>query len=646
VTTAPNSTDQHENVEPEPKGGNRRKRIWRRVRRTCYVLSFLAIVIPLIAFEISYQLWDVPDPAQVAAGQNQTITLYYSDGKTELARIIPKGGNRTSVRFQDIPRHVQNAVLAAEDNTYWSNDGFDVTGIARAVWNNLTGATGGGSTITQQYIKKATGNEDLSFARKWRELVLAKKMSDTYSKEDLLTAYFNTVYFGRGANGVQAAARAYFGKDVQTISVSEAALLAGVIQRPTFWDPDVDRENAERRWNFVLDQMAGQGWLSSEERARTGFPTTLPRDAEASSARLQIQNQVLAELEDLAFLGRDEAHQHGYRVVTTIDRDVQTSTEQSVQSVMAGQPDYLRAAVVSVDPRTGGVLAYHGGGNGTGLDYAQTPQEPGTSFGTFAAVAALSAGMDLDTPVDGGSPRMIGGIPFQNPDGVRCSPCTVRKALQQPVNTAIAGLAEKIGTGVVAEIAHQAGIPRELRGKPTLAPKPGEDGPDTRIAIGTGSTTARTIDMASAYATLAASGVRTTPHFVNRVEDNAGNVRYRAELKLTQTIKPKVAQMVTAALSGGEYLTGKTRTDRAFKAGTRPYGDDGAIAKALVVGYTPDIATAVWMGADKLLPIKNKEGRDITAAGEPATIWRTVMDSHRSERDPEPAARPVPSTPR
>ncbi|MCE7007658.1 transglycosylase domain-containing protein [Kibdelosporangium philippinense] len=161
--------------------------MWGWIRKTFYVLVFLSLAAPLIAFRYSYSLYEIPDPAQIAAGQNQTITLYYADGKTELARISPKSGDRSSIRFQDIPVHVQNAVLSAEDNTYWENSGFDITGIARAVWNNLTGDSGGGSTITQQYVKKATGNEQLSLERKWKELVLAKKLADTYSKKELFT---------------------------------------------------------------------------------------------------------------------------------------------------------------------------------------------------------------------------------------------------------------------------------------------------------------------------------------------------------------------------------------------------------------------------------------------------------------------------
>jgi membrane peptidoglycan carboxypeptidase len=325
-------------------------------------------------------------------------------------------------------------------------------------------------------------------------------------------------------------------------------------------------------------------------------------------------------------------------VITTIDRDVQFATEQATGTVMAGQPDYLRAATVSLDPHTGGVIAYHGGGNGKGLDYAQTPQEPGTSFGPFVGVTALINGFGLNSPVDGGSPRTIGGIPMQNPPGVECSPCSLRKALQQPVNTALAGLANKLQPEFVAETAYRLGLPRELRGKLTLGDKL-----DTRIAIGTGSTMARPIDMAAAYSTLAADGVRTTPHFVDRVEYSSGNVRYRATLDPKQVVPPRAARGVTEALSETKLRVAPDQLT-AVRPGIRPYGENGAVAKAWMLGYTKDLATVVWMGSDQLKPIKNKDGLDITPSGEPATIWRAAMEAYKSPQTPEPAARPVPTT--
>jgi membrane peptidoglycan carboxypeptidase len=291
------------------------------------------------------------------------------------------------------------------------------------------------------------------------------------------------------------------------------------------------------------------------------------------------------------------------------------------------------------------VIAYHGGGNGKGLDYAQTPQEPGTAFSPFVGVAAMRQGVQLDMPLDGSSPRTIGGIPMQNPAGVQCSPCSLRKALQQPVNTAIAGLALKVGTTQVADAAYLAGFPRELRGRPTMTQKPDEE-PDTRIAIGTGSTIVRPIDMAAGYATLAANGVRTIPHFVRRVEDSSGHARYQTPLNLQPAIAPRVARAITEALSEESDIRASPYQQTAVRPGTRPYGDSGANAKAWMVGYTADLSTVVWMGSDQLKPIKNKDGKDISPQGEPTTIWRAAMESYDTPdtTTPEPAARPSPTT--
>jgi membrane peptidoglycan carboxypeptidase len=279
------------------------------------------------------------------------------------------------------------------------------------------------------------------------------------------------------------------------------------------------------------------------------------------------------------------------------------------------------------------VVGYHGGGNGKGLDYAQTLQEPGTTFGPFVGVAALLNGVRMDQPVNGTSPQTIGGIPMQNPSNVQCSPCSLRKALQNPVNTAIASIAHRIGTQNVVDAASLLGIPVELRGKPTMTSTPGS-APDTRIALGMGSTFVRPIDLASAYATLAADGVRTTPHFVKRVEDNAGKVRFQEQLSLQQAIPPKIARSITEALT--------QPVGPALRPGTRPYGDSGATAKAWMAGYTADLATVVWMGSDQLKPIKNKEGKDILPTNEPATIWQAT---HSTQKPPTPTPAPPPPPP-
>ncbi|MGH3977790.1 MAG: transglycosylase domain-containing protein, partial [Pseudonocardiaceae bacterium] len=228
-------------------GGEQRPGGWQAWRRFTLVACLLAVLTPVAAFFLGWLLYDVPSPASLAADRKQVATLYYSDGRTELGRYTPEEGNRIEVKLADVPVHVQNAVLAAEDRSFRSNPGFDVIGIGRAVWNQLTGGSGGGSTITQQYVKVATGEDEHSYLRKYREVIIAAKMTKQNSKDQILEDYLNTIYFGRGAYGIQAGSQGYFGKNVQDLSPAEAAVLAGAIQAPSKWDPAKNLPEAQFR---------------------------------------------------------------------------------------------------------------------------------------------------------------------------------------------------------------------------------------------------------------------------------------------------------------------------------------------------------------------------------------------------------------
>ena len=217
------------------------------------VLAGLAalILIPLGVFLVAYATVDVPEPGELTSAQVSSI--YASDSSTELARIVPPEGNRRQIGLDEVPEHVQNAVLAAEDREFWTNQGFSFTGFGRAVIGQLTGnpSAGGGSTITQQYVKNALVGDEHSYVRKARELVYSVKMTNEWSKEDILTAYLNTVYLGRNAYGVEAASHAYFNKPVSELSPEEGAVIAATIQLPSQLDPWNNPEGAESRWNYV-----------------------------------------------------------------------------------------------------------------------------------------------------------------------------------------------------------------------------------------------------------------------------------------------------------------------------------------------------------------------------------------------------------
>ena len=250
---------------------------WKWVRRGLIVAAIAAVLLPIVTFAMAYLIVEVPKPGDIRTAQVSTILA--SDG-SELARIVPPEGNRVDVNIDQIPVHVRDAAMAAEDRDFYSNPGFSFTGFARAFKNNIFGGDlQGGSTITQQYVKNALVGDARSgvggLVRKAKELVISTKMSREWTKDAVLQSYLNIIYFGRGAYGVAAASEAYFAKPVEQLTVSEGALLAALIQRPSTLDPAVDLEGATERWNWVLDGMVTMGALSKEDRAQQQFPATV-----------------------------------------------------------------------------------------------------------------------------------------------------------------------------------------------------------------------------------------------------------------------------------------------------------------------------------------------------------------------------------
>ncbi|HOW93702.1 MAG TPA: biosynthetic peptidoglycan transglycosylase, partial [Mycolicibacterium fallax] len=276
---------------------------WRWVRRGAVVAAVLLLLLPFVTFAMAYSIVDVPKPGDIRTAQVSTILA--SDG-SEIAKIVPPEGNRIDVGIDQIPEHVRDAVMAAEDRDFYSNPGFSFTGFARAIKNNIVGGdTQGGSTITQQYVKNALVGDARSgfggLVRKAKELVISTKMSREWSKDEVLEAYLNIIYFGRGAYGISAASRAYFDKPVEDLTVSEGALLAALIQRPSTLDPAVDLEGAQERWNWVLDGMVTIGALSEQDRAAQVFPETIAPERASQANQTTgpnglIERQVIKEL--------------------------------------------------------------------------------------------------------------------------------------------------------------------------------------------------------------------------------------------------------------------------------------------------------------------------------------------------------------
>ncbi|HEX6359707.1 transglycosylase domain-containing protein [Actinophytocola sp.] len=621
---------------------SRKKKIWRRVRRTMYVLTALGIIGPIIAFFVAYQMVEVPTPQQVAAKQEQVVTLLYGNDQ-QMSQIVPEDGTRQFVKYDDIPDTVKHAVFAAEDAEFMTNPGFDISGVMRAGWDQVSGGKGGGSTITQQYIKKATGDDEVSYSRKALEVVKAYKMNNTYSKEAILEAYLNTIYFGRSANGIAAAAKAYYGKNLDQLSPSEAALLAGMIQTPGKYK---DEAYMQRRWKFVMDQMVDKGWLSAADRKAAVFPAAsmIPvenaRPKAIEGSRAHIQNAVLKEVEKEAGLSVDELRKNGYIIKTTIDPAAQDMAEAAVTEVLTGQPDNLRSALVAVNPANGEVVAYYGGAEGNGLDWAGTPQEPGSSFKPFDLVALLQTGRGLAETYDGSNNRVFNGQTVRNAGGDSCGEkCTVALAMKKSINTVFYDMAvNDVGTRAVANAAAEAGIQTNLMAN--------GDVPDGNIAIGGGKTQVSTLEMASAYSTFAANGIYHKPHLVKQILTPDGKLFWEPGQAATEgkaAFDPnnsqnnqKIARNVTEALMPiPEFskipLAGKRPV--AGKTGTHQYGETKDNAKAWMVGYTPQISTAVSLAATdptgtQQMPVRDKEGNPVSGAKIPGKIWQTFMNNY------------------
>ncbi|WP_228539075.1 transglycosylase domain-containing protein [Nocardia sp. XZ_19_385] len=615
-----------------------------------YVLMALAIVVPSTAFLIAYSAVSVPKPGDLK--NNQVAYIYGNDGETVLSKVVPPEGNRTDVTIDQIPPHVRNAVIAAEDRDFYTNPGFSISGFARAARDNLMGkeSAGGGSTITQQYVKNAMVGDERSYTRKLRELVISAKMARQWSKDEILTAYLNTIYFGRGAYGIDAAAKAYFGKPVQELSVSEGAVLAGTIQLPSALDPEKNPEGSKSRWNYVLDGMVEMGNLKSADRQGTQYPTVVPlatvRDkSQDSGPEGLVKAQVLKELA-AAGISEHELNTEGLKITTTIDPKMQQAAVDAATKKMQGEPENLRTAVVSIDPRSGAVKAYYGGTDGQGYDFANAGLQTGSSFKVVGLAANLEQGIPLSQMYDS-SPLTVNGIKITNVEGEGCGTCTIAEALKRSLNTSFYRMQLDMGNGPkkIADMGHKLGIPESIPGVSKTLSEPDGSGPNNGIVLG--QYQARPLDMASVYATLAASGVYHAPHFVTKVVSADGDVLLdRGEVAGEQRVSAAVADNATAAMKpiaawsrNHNLANGR---ESASKTGTAQLGDTGQNKDAWMVGYTPSLSTAVWVGTEQGDPLKNYQGGMIYGSGLPSDIWKATMDGALTGTTNETFPKPAP----
>ncbi|WP_374120632.1 transglycosylase domain-containing protein [Streptomyces sp. AN091965] len=620
---------------PKRKGWRRLFPTWRMVLGA----FILFILLGVGAFMTGYFLVNIP-PANAMATKQSNVYLY-SDG-TEIAR--DGKVNRENVPLSKVPKKVQHAVLAAEDRDFYSESAVDPKAMLRAGWNTLTGkGKQSGSTITQQYVKNYYLAQEQTVSRKVKEFFIAIKLDREVSKDEILQGYLNTSYFGRSAYGVQAAAQAYYGKDVEDLSVGQGAYLATLVNSPNAYDVATHPENKPRavaRWNYVLDGMVKEGWLDRAERDKVKFP--MPEQAKGAPGLSGQRGYVVKAVEDYLIENRivdeDALSKGGYRITTTLQKPKQDAFVKAVDEQVMSKIDKkarkidkdVRVGGASVDPKTGKVVAMYGGidytkqfvNNATRRDY-----QVGSTFKPFVFTSAVENDSTTqdgrpitpNTVYDGNNRRPVQGwdggtYAPANEDDYQYGDISVREATDKSVNSVYAQMAVDVGSDKVKETAVSLGVPAKT---PDLTASP---------SIALGPSTASVLDMTEAYATLANHGKHGTYTLVEKISKDGQDIALpqrktstavsREAADTTTSILQSVVQSGTGreALAAGRPAAGKTGTAENDKA-------------AWFAGYTPDLATVVAvMGQDPVTatqtPLYGALGETrINGGGYPAKVW-------------------------
>lgn len=615
--------------------GRRRRPVHRWIRWVRRVVAGFAALV--LAASLVLVGWAISLPLPADPAQPQQSVLYYSDGRTVLARVGVV--DRTAVPLGRVPLRVRRAVLAAEDRSYYTHGAVSGRGIGRAVWSDLTdGGAEGASTITQQYVRNAYLTLDRTVSRKLREIVLAEKLERRYSKDQILGRYLNTIYFGRGAYGIDAAARAYFGVPVEELDTAQGMVLATVIKDPTNFDPAVDPAGARARWRYVRAGLVSQHWLSADEAARLRFPATKPpAESDLTGPTGLIAQQVEWELERHGVTAQ-QLRTGGLRVQTTIDRASQQRTETAVRREVSSAS--LAVAVVSVDPHTGGVRAYHGNAKGFGyFDHASAPTVPGGAFTPLVLASAFQHGLDQDRLWDGRSPQQFpdrNGVPLYNPGNAQCPRCTIGEAVAGSYDTVLYRVAQATDPVHIVHDVRVAGIAASYAGRPSLVDGPDDPQPAlTRPAIALGEYPVTPADLASGYATLGNDGAAVARHFVGSVRSPSGETLYRAV--------PATRRAFTAAAVGQTRAVAAAYPPGTFTLDAGPAGATPLIYRTSLQRQGKQVRSGWAAGADDgqaTVVLVGAGGGHAPAPDLPARLWARIQPGSGTDA-PLPASSPA-----
>lgn len=605
-------------------------------------LGLLGLILLVVAaLVVIYFKTDIPRAN--ADATKQISIAYYDDGKTEIGRL--GSINRVPVTLDKVPQQTQHAFLAAEDRDFYENKGISPTGILRALWTNVRGGSiqGGGSTITQQYVKNYFLTQDQSLSRKLREAMIAIKIDQKYSKDQILEDYLNNVYFGRGAYGIQAGAQAYFGVDSDKLTLNQGIFLASVINAPSLYDPAISSGNmarAQARAAYVADGMVTKGWLSQSERNTLEMPTfpVIKQKSSVAGPNGYIIQAVRKELTNKLDMTDNDIDRGGLRIVTTINKKDQDAAIASVNKIIPSdvrELDHIHTGLVAQKP-DGAVAAMYAGADpqseasNTQYQYMQG----GSSFKVFGLAAAIKQGMNPSRTYYEGPARLYvggsgNGSTITNFEYESFGRINLVTALAHSVNTVFVQLNKDLGTDYKATLqsAQDLGIP---------ATDPGMLGtkdPATYINNILGTPSVRVADMANAYNTINNNGSKVDQYFISKVTSETGDYDYTHSDSGTSVLSKDQATTLTRAMSHVLSDRGATGAqagqilDRPAAGKTGTSNENKAV---WFTGFTPgQLTTSVGMfkstDGGKTVQQMTFNGLPATGGTVPALVWAEFM---------------------
>ena len=613
------------------KGPAKKKHRWAKRIGYSILTVFLGVFIAGMAvFLYLYNTLTVPAPDDLALAQKTTV--YYADGTTEMGTLGDI--NRQIIDTTTLPDYVSKTIVASEDRTFYTNSGVDLKGIFRALVNNLRGgARQGGSTLTQQYVERYYIGETTSYTGKLKEAVLAIKINREKSKDEVIGAYMNTIYFGRGAYGIDAAAQAYFGHGANQLTLSESALLAAVIPAPSAWDPAVNPDKAKERWERDLNLMVEDGWITQAEKDAAVFPETIDPDSLGNASMTgttgYLMAQVKAELLASGQFDDDKISQGGLRITSTIVKEHQdqaVAAAEGMNEVRGWDPTHQHVALSSMDPATGEILAEY-----AGADYEQRQQNAvtqdiamaGSSFKPFALLANARAGGTVNDTYSGKSPQYFRDMktPVFNDGGYSFGDVTLVKATAYSMNTVFVALNDDVEPENTRKAAVDAGIPEETLGL------------NDHILNVLGPSSPHNIDLTTAYSTIANGGERVTAHIVKKVEDSNGKLLYSGDVAPKRVFDVEEVSSIMPALEAvtkGEGTAANVDPAIARLTTAGKTGTSSDQLSAQFVGFVPGMVTAVSMyqsdDAGNSVPLDDVGGLAQFHGGDwPVDVWIDYM---------------------